>query len=199
MPLPLIAASIAAGGLRAGIGLLQGRNETRRKRNQIMDAYSRGHDRLNIHQQDVRQSETEGLQRRGLTLGGDVRTGGTVNPGENLSVGGIAHTLGAQQQTDLHREQGLEQNDLLQQRDNAISDVNAEGVQNAIGSIASGIQTGFQVAGMGGGGSPSIASAYSAAGQHPYFSGADPVNPDFDSDWSKGLTNSGFTTYNRVG
>ena len=195
--LPLIAAAIAAGTVRAGVGMLQARNATRRGRDRINDAYTFGHERQNIMQQDVRQSEAEGLGQRGLGAGGDIQIGGPVGVGENLGVGG-AHTLGGQQQADLHREQGTEQNDLLRQRNNAVSDVEFEGKQGAVNAIASGVSTGFQVAGMGAGGG--IASAYTAAGQDPHFGGIHPTNPDLSSDWSGGLakpgiTNAGFTKY----
>lgn len=201
---PLIAAALAAGVARAGVGLLQGRNETRRKRNRINDAYTFGHERQNIMQQDVRGSEAERIASRGLAQGGDLQIGNAVapNPGGDVYNVSGAHTLGGQQQADLHREQSLEQNDLLRQRDNAVSDVEAEGQQGAINSISSGIATGMQVAGMGAGGgpSPSIASAYSAAGQTPYYGGIHPTNPDMDSDWASGLartgqTNAAFTKY----
>lgn len=200
MPLPLIAAAIGAGAVRAGVGLLQGRNGTRRKRNRINDAYTFGHERQNVMQQDVRQSAAEGIASRGLAQGGDIQIGGAVapNPGGDVYNVSGAHTLGGQQQADLHREQSLEQNDLLRQRDNAVSDVEAEGTQNAVNSIASGISTATQVAGMGGGGG--IASAYTQAGQTPYYGGIHPTSPDLNSDWAGGLakpgtTNAAFTKY----
>lgn len=213
MPLPLIAAAL--GAARAGIGLLQNRSNVRNQRNRINDAYTFGHQRQNIQQQDVRGSEAENIASRGLAQGGDIQIGGPLNPTTDqasLGVGG-AHTLGGQQQADLHREQQLEQNDLLRQRDNAVSDVEAEGKQNAVNSISAGIATGFQVAGMHGPGSaPStdpanasspggIASAYSAAGVNPHFNGIDPINPLQHSDWgggglaSPGQSNASFTTY----
>jgi hypothetical protein len=191
--LPLIAAAIAAGGIRAGIGLLQGRDNVRRQRNQIQDAYTRGQARMGIQQQDVRQSEGESLGSRGLTSGGDVQLGGAVAPGADLGVGG-AHTLGGQQQADLHREQGLEQNNMLAEKNNAVSNVEAGGSQDAVNSIASGISTGFSVAGMGQTasasptGSNGIASAYANPN---YFNGVHPTNPDMNSDWSGGMSRSG--------
>lgn len=203
--LPLIAAAIASGGIRAGVGLLENRNEVRRQRNRINDAYTFGHQRQNIQQQDVRQSEAEGLARRGLDQGGDVQVGGPVAPDLNNSFTDVsgAHTLGGQQQADLHREQGLEQNDLLRQRDNAVSDVEGQGTQNAVNQIAAGVSTGLSVASMGAptaAPSASIASAYTAAGTDPHFAGIHPTNPDLSSDWGAGLaqsgtTNAGFTKY----
>lgn len=214
MPLPLIAAAL--GAARAGIGLLQNRSNVRNQRNRINDAYTFGHQRQNIMQQDVRGSEAEGIASRGLAQGGDIQIGGALSPTSDpatLGVGG-AHTLGGQQQADLHREQQLEQNDLLRQRDNAVSDVEAEGKQGAVSSIASGIATGFQVAGIQGaaGNPPStdpanasspggIASAYSAAGVNPHFNGIDPINPLQHNDWGggelahPGQSNASFTTY----
>lgn len=200
--LPLIAAAIASGGARAGVGLLQGRNETRRKRNRINDAYTFGHERQNVMQQDVRQSAAEGIASRGLAQGGDIQIGGAVapNPGGDIYNVGGAHTLGGQQQADLHREQSIEQNDLLRQRDNAVSDVEAEGQQGAINSIASGIAAGTSVASMGASPSSGIASAYQAAGQDPHFNGIHPTNPDLEADWGGGLakpgmSNASFTKY----
>ena len=213
---PLIAAAIAAGGIRAGVGLLQGRNDVRRQRNRINDAYTFGHERQNVMQQDVRQSEAESLGRRGLDAGGDISIGGPVGTGENLGVGG-AHTLGGQQQADLHREQGLEQNNLLRERNNAVSDVEAGGQQNAVNQIAAGVSTGFQVAGMGsasgdiasgiptgtpnptGTPMPSISGAYAQSGVNPHFNGINPTDPLSHPNWSVAGTNAGFTKYNGTG
>lgn len=148
MPVPLIAAAMAAGAVRGIVGGIQNRNETRRKRGLINQAYTGGQQRMNVQQQDVREGMGESLVARGLAQGGDVQTGGAVSPGETLSVGG-ARTIGGQQTTDLHREQTLEQNDLLAQRDAALSDVNAAGTQGTIDAVSGGINTAMSVYGMG--------------------------------------------------
>jgi hypothetical protein len=144
--LGLIAAAL--GAVRAGVGMAGARKEANRQRNMIHSAYARGQQRLGVKQQDVRQQEGESLIARGLAGGGDVHDSGPVGAGADLGVGG-ARTLGGQQLTDLHREQGLEQNELLAQRDNALSDVGAQGTQNTINAIGSGISTAMSVYGAG--------------------------------------------------
>jgi hypothetical protein len=145
--LGLIAAAVgAARGIAGAVGA---KKEGNRRRQLLYEAYDRGKARLDVRQQDVRQGSAEGLVARGLGSGGGVTVGGPVGTGENLTVGGTgagaAHTLGEQQGADLHREQGLEQNELLAQRNASIDDVTAGQRESTIGSIANGIQTGFNV------------------------------------------------------
>lgn len=147
MPLPLIAAALAAGALRTGFGLASNRSNGRRQKGLIHEAYGRGKERLDVRQQDVRQSTGESLNARGLVNGAAVSIGGPVAPG--VAVQGGASTLGEAATRDLQYEQGLEQNDLAGQRDAALSDVSAAGKQGIFDAISSGINTATSVYGMG--------------------------------------------------
>jgi hypothetical protein len=154
------------GAVESGVGLIQNRNETRRRRNLIRDAYNRGQERLNINQQDVRQNTNESLIARGLAGGGDVSDRGPVAPGGDKGVGD-AHTLGGQQLSDLRREQTLEQDNLVNQRDNAYSDTDAANTQGQINAISAGVHTAFGLQGamsQPGGGQPSGSQAAGSVG-----------------------------------
>lgn len=161
MPFPLLAGAGTAGTIRGAFGVLSAHHTADRRRDALYSAYNRGRERLDLRQGDVRQNTAEGLIARGLA-GGGLSAGRAVGPatdphaahgavipsGEDLSVTG-ARTLGQQSTTDLHREQGLEQNDLLQQRNNAIDEVGEQGTQQAVDAIGNGISTAMNVYGMG--------------------------------------------------
>lgn len=125
-----LAAAQAVGDVASGIEANQARQ---RNKGIIGQAYKLGQQRLNLTQQDTRQSQGENLGARGLSGGGDVYTGGAVSPTSTstggagaapVSVGG-AHTLGEQATADESREQQLEQTGLAQQAAQAYTANNA--------------------------------------------------------------------------
>lgn len=147
--IPLLALAAAAGTARAGLGMYQSNQEKQRQKGIIGKAYKLGRERMNLRQGDVRNSVAENLGQRGLTQGGDVRDPGVGStPSLTTPVGG-AHTLGGQQMADLAREQNLEAFGLKQERDRALSDTRAAASAGIVNSIASGIDTGVSVYGMG--------------------------------------------------
>lgn len=182
---PIVAAA-AVSALRTGFGILGAKKKGDQSRNLIYDAYARGRPRLDLHQQDVRQSELEGLVARGLTGGGGVTDAGAVQPQEAVDQkpknAGIvktmlangtaspsafmaaqrtsgplmtgqttavndARTLGQQGVSDLRREQVLEQDDLLAQRNAAVKNTRLNQNQDVINSIGAGLQSGAQAYG----------------------------------------------------
>ncbi len=138
-----------AGVARAGIGIAEASRQKRRSEQLIQQAYGRGRQRLDLSQLDVRQGVAEESVQRGLTGGGQVAPGGPVQPGQSMGVAG-ATDLGGQQRLDLAREQTLGQNELVAQRDEALSGVRGSYENAVIGSVAQGITTGTTVAGLGG-------------------------------------------------
>lgn len=188
MPLPLIAAAIGSGLVRAGIGAIQNRSETRRNRNLINDSYADASQRLLASQANVRQSTNEALNARGIggssarpTIAGTYGLLGGGATGRNpvtiagTQVGPEAHTLGEQTQANTDRELGFERKDLDFQHDKANADNDANSMANSIGAISSGIQTGASVYSAGsslrsgsaswnGTGNPADASAPGAQG-----------------------------------
>jgi len=137
--LPLLIAA-GAGLLRAGVGAVQANQEKQRQKGIIGKAYKLGQQRMNVRQQDVRQSVAETSGSRGLAQGGDVMVGGPSRAALTTGVGG-AHTLGGQQTADLAREQNLEAYGLEQERDRALSDTKAAYSSNLISSVSAGINT----------------------------------------------------------
>ena len=137
--LPLLIAA-GAGLLRAGVGAIQANQGKQRQKGIIGKAYKLGQQRMNLRQQDVRQSVAETSGSRGLTQGGDVMVGGPSSAALTTGVGG-AHTLGGQQTADLAREQNLEAYGLEQERDRALSDTKAAYTSNLISSVSAGINT----------------------------------------------------------
>ncbi len=150
------------GTIRAGIGAAEAVKQKRRQENLIQQAYERGHGRLNIEQLDTRQGVAEGNVQRGLAGGGGVRVGGPAPSSDETrtwlgdrwgaptpySVAG-GTDLGSQAGLDLGREQRLQQDELVAQRESALQDVRGAYSQAVIGSAAAGIQTGTTVAGWG--------------------------------------------------
>jgi hypothetical protein len=119
-----------------------------------------------------------------------------------------AHDLGEQQTTDLRREQFLESNALLAERNAALSDVNAEATQGMIGAAGKGIAAGFQlnesVNEAKATPTPGLASVTGLKGAQymgpapdtPYsnaFGGIDPVHPLERGAWAQ----SGNDTFNK--
>lgn len=156
--LPLIAAAVASGGLRAGIGAIQNRSETRRSRNLINDSYADASRRLLVNQADVRQSTNESLNARGVggssarpTIAGTYGLLGGGETGRNpttiagTQVGPEAHTLGEQTQANTDQQLGFERKALDFEHDRANADNDANSMANSIGAISSGIQTGASV------------------------------------------------------
>lgn len=97
MPIPLLAAALAAGAIRTGWGLISGHKNADRQRNLLYDAYGRTKQRLGVQQQDVRQGTAESLGARGLASGGGVRVGGAVEPTPvDYDKGTMKHFVAAQ-------------------------------------------------------------------------------------------------------
>lgn len=159
------------GGIAEGIaGAVQANQRRQRAKGVLTKAYTMGQQRLNLSQEDERQSGAESLVRRGLgarpgviarptqpTLttdgsGAPVKTfsplfnqvsaanGVRMLPGGSLDVGG-ATTLGQQNVKDRGREQVLEQTDLRTNYDNAMQDNNNAATDAEIASIAGGVGT----------------------------------------------------------
>lgn len=182
---PLVAAA-AVSALRTGFGILGAKKKGDQARQLIYDAYARGRPRLDLRQQDVRQSELEGLVARGLGGGGGVvdtgavqpqeavdqkpknskivktmlasgtvspsaflaaqRTSGPLMTGQTTDVTG-ARTLGQQGVADLRREQVLEQDDLLAQRNAAVKNTRLNQNQEVINAIGAGLESGAKAYG----------------------------------------------------
>lgn len=171
-------------------GAIQARKERRRQRGLIETSYARGKEQLDKGQADQRQAQGEGLLARGLGQGGTVNDPGAVGPAGLPSVGG-AHDLGGQQVLDQRREQGLVQQGLLQEKQNALGAANAAGTQGIVNAVAGGISTGVSayqgltaIQGLRGSGGAGGSGA-SLAGEP--WGGIDPVNPfGPGSAWSTG-------------
>lgn len=194
--IPLLLASLAAGAVRAGVGISQARKEGKRQKGIIGKAYTLGKTRQNLRQGDVRQSVAESSIQRGLAQGGTVQTGMASSPLLSSSVAG-AHDLGGQQTADLAREQNLESYSLLQDRDRALSDVKAGQNAATIASIGAGINTGAQVYGMGAG-MGSSAAAQPGASPAPMSVGADNMPAGWNPSRTPG-TFMGIDVLNPVG
>lgn len=205
------------GAVQAGFGAVSANQRKQRNKGLIGRAYSQGRERLNLLQGDTRQSFGEGLVSRGLHLGGNVRASGAVpitNEGRRINVNeafghrnsqaGVisqgapavsvrnAYDLGSQQQTDLRREQQLEQNEMRTAYDTAIANNDAAGFNEQVNAIASGINT---ATGLDDalGNLNSVNSVQSAFGQPmkpptPYpnaWGGVDPVDPLGRGAWAQ--------------
>lgn len=191
--LPLLIAA-AAGTIRAGVGAIQANQEKQRQKGIIGKAYKLGQQRMNLRQQDVRQSVAETSGSRGLTQGGDVMVGGPSSAALTTGVGG-ARTLGGQQTADLAREQNLEAYGLNQERDRALSDTKAAYTSNLISSVSAGINTAVGAYGAaseagamktgspaGGGIGPGVQTESPPPGWRPSrfpgaYGGIDPLDP----------------------
>jgi hypothetical protein len=147
---------------RTALGIGEAARQKRREESLIQAAYARGRERLNINQLDTRQSVAEGSVARGLAGGGGVQTGGPAPTSDETrkwlgdrwsaptpySVAG-ASDLGGQQRVDLGREQRMGQDELVAQREAALSGVRGAYENAFIGSIAQGASTATQAAGTG--------------------------------------------------
>ena len=210
----VIAAVSAAGAITSGVEANQSRQ---RNKGIISQAYALGAQRLNLNQQDTRESQAESLGARGLAQGGGVRDLGPIGPqtgASPVSVGG-AHDLGSQAGLDEQREQQLEQTGLKQESQNELSANNAAADASEIGSgisaagdIAAGAIKSAPVGvgpsasaspgslGLGSGGgvpAPQMASS-------PYanaWGGIDPISPTTRGTWSGG--NLSTTDFNKYG
>lgn len=94
-----------------------------------------------------------------------------------LTVGG-ARTLGEQQQRDLYREQQLEQDALLAQRDNALTGVDAQYTQGLVGAGADAIGGTISAVNAG----KNLESVTKPQGIPGAF-GIDPLNPLGTANW----------------
>lgn len=201
----VLAAVTVAG---AATSAIEANQTGQRNKGIISQAYNLGQQRLNLNQQDTRESQAESLGARGLAGSGTVNDPGNIGPAANpnapMGVGG-AHDLGGQAVVDERREQQLEQTGLKQESQNELSANNAatEGTEigagiKAAGAVVGGIggQRGPQgpsasaspaSLGLGGEAVPSVptASPYSNA-----WGGIDPVNPTSRGSWSSGNTST---------
>lgn len=183
-----VAVAVGLGSATAGV---VGANQTRQRQKGIIGkGYELGQQRLNLSQLDTRQRVAEQSGARGLDQGGDVTTGPAVGPGPTPSVGG-AHTLGAQQTSDLAREQTLEQESMLSEKNAELSNANETANQSMIGAVTGGIGAAVNT--------KSALDAYSASkrmASSPYpnsFGGIDPVNPLGRGTWASDSPAAGST------
>lgn len=187
--------AVAVGVGTAATKGVQANQERQRQKGVIGKAFGIAGQRQKLAQTDVRTSQDESLGRRGLTQGGGVSDAGPVGL-KTPSVTG-AHTLGEQANADLGREQSLEAQDLEAKRSASLSDINAAANEAEVGGVASGIGTGFELAGAlhsnvtttpGNAGTPG--AQFSGEGAQPY-GGIDPNNPLNRGTWAG--SNSDFT------
>ncbi len=166
-----MAIPIALGVGRAIVGWGEAARQKKREEGLIQAAYARGQGRLNIEQMDTRQGVAEGSVQRGLAGGGGVRVGGPAPTSDETrtwqgdhwsaptpySVAG-GTDLGSQAGLDLEREQRLQQDELVAQRESALGNVRSSYEQSVIGAVSQGVAAGTQAqgtlneAGVGGGG-----------------------------------------------
>ena len=200
-------------------------NQGRQKNKGIIGkAYALGRQRLNLSQQDTRESQAESLGARGLAQGGNVRDMGPVSPtmgpkGEAgaapVSVGG-AHDLGGQATLDEQREQQLEQTGLSNQAQSAYAandaNANTSELNSAIaagGDIASafankpapnvsgGPSASATPASLGLGGSSVPAPQMASSPYGNAWGGIDPINPTARGAWSGATTST--SDFNKYG
>jgi hypothetical protein len=206
-----IVSGIAVAGTAAG--MIAANQERQRKKGIIGQAAVVARQRMDLKQQDTRQSMNEGLLARGLGQGGGVQNTGPVNPGnpgESLPVSG-AHTLGGQQDADLAREQQIEQTGLKTGVQTAYSDVNAAADQAMVGSVIQGANSAAGIISArqdlntttpkidpaaSAGGLPAGVKSMGIAPDSPYgaaaYGGIDPVHPLERGAWAQ----SGNDTFN---
>lgn len=200
---PLIIAAMAAGGLRAGIGAIQGNQKKQRNKGYINAAHRTAKQRLDTDQGEARQGIAESLNARGLAQQGTVNASPihTAMVGEKMTASGSPVTIGQQQVSNANEEMGLEQQDLTQQKDRALKENKAEYMNALLQSGVSGIQTGIDVysagkamqAGKGGaGGAGGAAPLASRSKIHDTmlssmsYDGVNPIDPlgSSTSAWS---------------
>lgn len=96
MPIPLIV-PIAAGIVRAGVGMFSANREKQRRRGLIGQAYANSATRLRTRQANVREGTMEALSARGLLQGGQEDVGDATElnsaPGARLDAA-VASTKG---------------------------------------------------------------------------------------------------------
>lgn len=166
---PLIAAAIAAGTLRAGIGAITGNQRSQRNKGYINAAHRTAKQRLDTDQAGARQGIAEQLNARGLAQGGGVSASPihtamvgermVANPAARIATkdgaappaqpSGAPATIGEQVVSDANVEMGLEQQDLEQQKEQALTENKAERNNAYLGSAVAGVQTGMSVYGAG--------------------------------------------------
>jgi type II secretory pathway pseudopilin PulG len=160
-------AAIAAGALRAGIGIRSARKQSRQNGRLIRAAYERAQRDLGTRQGDIRQDTTESLNARGILNGGSgtgMTSGDRFTNEGRIGETGSANTLGGQVQRDLSEEFRRERGDLWAQRQSGIKQNRLDTMNNYIGAVSAGIQVGSSFAsGMPGAGGLSAAQAATAA------------------------------------
>lgn len=172
MAIPLLALAIGAGAARTGIGMISADKQRKSNRNLIKAAYERKKDRTNVLQGDVRHGANESLNARGILNAGDGgaqlptirnaiaagagKTTGTewerARMARDASRGGAqgaAGTLSAGTHAELSSEFYGEHEDLFEARREAINQNKADYLNNMLGSVSAGINTGTGVYGMG--------------------------------------------------
>lgn len=191
MTLPLILAGLGVAGQVAGG--VQANQQRQNAKGVIDQTYRLGRQRLGVRQQDVRRTQAEGIVARGLAGGGArIRTAPIAPEGEGgraplrsgirmgnaPAVAGVpalpvtgARTLGQQQQVDMAREQQLEQNALLEQRNAARAGVEAGYAQSLAGTIGGAVASGIQ--------------GYQTGQAFNAFRGIDPIDPLRRGAWAQ--------------
>lgn len=157
--LPLIAAAIAAGTIRAGVGAIQANQQKQRTKGFVNANYRLAKDRLDRSQGAARQGIAESLNERGLAQGGGVSASpihaAMVEKGHERTqmtaqgAGAVASTIGEAETRDANEEMALEQTDLTQQRDQALTQNKADYNNALLNSGVAGVQTGMSVYGAG--------------------------------------------------
>lgn len=147
--LPLLIA--AAMGVRAAVGAVQANQQKQRNKGFVNANYRVGKERLDRSQRVARQDIAESLNARGLAQGGSVSaspihaamtaTGDT----SQVTSAGPASTIGEADVRDSNEEMSLEQQDLGQQRDQAIKSGKAQYNNDLVGSGVAALNTGMEV------------------------------------------------------
>ena len=148
MTIPFLAALQVGKGVYDAVNA----NQQYKKQKGYLDAaYKSGQQRLGVRQGDVRESETESLDRRGLGTGSNVPFQAAMSSGGvPVQTSGVAPTtLGTQGQSDLAKEFSIQSNDLTQQYNQAVNAAKAGRDNAEIGSIESGIGGAVDAYGLG--------------------------------------------------
>lgn len=143
MPLPLILGAIA--GARAIYGAVSANQQSQRNKGYINSSYDTAKARLDRQQTLGRQSMSEEMSARGL---GGISPIQSALLGSRPGASAAPHTLGEQLGADNETQYGLEQKDLVQQRDRALQDNRDQRNESYIGSAFAGANLGAQAYGL---------------------------------------------------
>lgn len=195
--IPLILAAMA---VRAGVGAIQGNQNKQRNKGFVNANYRIAKERLDRSQGVARQDIAESLNARGLAQGGGVSASpihaamkATGDTSQTTSAG-PASTVGEADVRDSNEEMALEQQDLGQQRDQAIKSGKAEYNNELLGAGVAAANTGMEVysagkdvqASRGGGPATTRSQIHAAMLSGGSFGGVHPNDPlgEPTSAWS---------------